>query len=192
MRADAAGNASKILDAAQRVMTTSGTWSLAQIAKAAGVAEATLYRHFPNRDALARALYAQAWNEEIAPLIGTLMDAGAPRPTLVHIGDQLVDMLARHADEIRAVDDLASATVELLTSHEENLANLVHAAHESGDLRPDFKPEDVATVFAIVAAGFTGVQASPALRRRYLSLLFDGIDPDHARPLPPLPDARDD
>ena len=138
MRADAAGNASKILDAAQRVMTTSGTWSLAQIAKAAGVAEATLYRHFPNRDALARALYAQAWNEEIAPLIGTLMDAGAPRPTLVHIGDHLVHMLARHADEIRAVDDLASATVELLTSHEENLANLVHAAHESGDLRPDF------------------------------------------------------
>lgn len=51
-RADATRNRQKILDAARAALTASSEASLQSIAKAAGVGQGTLYRHFPTRDAL--------------------------------------------------------------------------------------------------------------------------------------------
>lgn len=51
-RADATRNRSKILDAARAALAVSGEASTQSIARAAGVGQGTLYRHFPTRDAL--------------------------------------------------------------------------------------------------------------------------------------------
>jgi AcrR family transcriptional regulator len=65
--------ASAILDAAAHVFSDQGTAAnLAEIAAAAGVSRATLYRYYPNREALLRALGAHALNE----LASRLNDAG--------------------------------------------------------------------------------------------------------------------
>src|ERR1700746_127892 len=57
LRADAQLNRERILEAARDALTASGDASLNSIAKKAGVGPGTLYRHFPNREALVLAVY---------------------------------------------------------------------------------------------------------------------------------------
>lgn len=57
-RADAQRNRDRLLSAAETVLNERGvTASLDDIAKAADVANATLYRHFPTREKLIEAVY---------------------------------------------------------------------------------------------------------------------------------------
>src|SRR6476659_10182711 len=58
MRADARRNYEKVLAAAREAFAEGGeSTSLEEIARRAGVGIGTLYRHFPNRQALVEALY---------------------------------------------------------------------------------------------------------------------------------------
>jgi serine phosphatase RsbU (regulator of sigma subunit) len=54
-REDARRNRERIAEAAGRLLTQSPSASLADIATAAGVSRSTIYRHFPNREALVEA-----------------------------------------------------------------------------------------------------------------------------------------
>lgn len=64
-RTDARRNRTRILEVAEEFFAEAGiTGSLDALAKRAGVGAGTLYRHFPNRDALLAALL-QARNEEL-------------------------------------------------------------------------------------------------------------------------------
>ena len=80
--------AAAILDAAAHVFSEQGTAaSLADVAAAAGVSRATLYRYYPNREALLKALGAHALNE----LASRLDDAGLERATV----KEAIERLAR-------------------------------------------------------------------------------------------------
>jgi AcrR family transcriptional regulator len=57
LRADAQQNRDRILQVAREAFAESGDASLNFIAKKAGVGPGTLYRHFPNREALVLAVY---------------------------------------------------------------------------------------------------------------------------------------
>jgi TetR/AcrR family transcriptional regulator, mexCD-oprJ operon repressor len=68
--------AAAILDTAARVLAERGeAASLAEVAVAAGVARSTLYRYFPNRDALLESLAASAAREIQARLAEATPDA---------------------------------------------------------------------------------------------------------------------
>ena len=59
-RADALRNRERILEVAKVSFTRDGAdASLDEIAREAGIGSGTLYRHFPNRDALIEAVYAR-------------------------------------------------------------------------------------------------------------------------------------
>ncbi|MGB9183085.1 MAG: TetR family transcriptional regulator [Solirubrobacteraceae bacterium] len=80
--------AAAILDAAAHVFSEPGTAAnLADVAAAAGVSRATLYRYYPNREALLNALAAHALNE----LATRLNDAGLERAT----AKEAIERLAR-------------------------------------------------------------------------------------------------
>ena len=66
-RGDALRNRERILDAADRLLRQSAEATLADIATAAGVARATLYRHFENREALRRALEKRPQHDAPTP-----------------------------------------------------------------------------------------------------------------------------
>jgi AcrR family transcriptional regulator len=84
-----------ILDAAASVFSEQGTAAnLADVAAAAGVSRATLYRYYPNRDALLRALGAHALNE----LAGRLNDAGLERATVTEAIERLARALVAVGD----------------------------------------------------------------------------------------------
>lgn len=73
-RADALRNRAALLDAAADVLATTPEASLAEVAHRAGLARATLYRHFESRDALLGAIQAEALERASAALDG----AGLP------------------------------------------------------------------------------------------------------------------
>jgi AcrR family transcriptional regulator len=80
--------AAAILDAAAHVFSEPGTaGNLVDVAAAAGVSRATLYRYYPNREALLKALGAHALTE----LASRLDDAGLERATV----EEAIERLAR-------------------------------------------------------------------------------------------------
>src|SRR5688572_24867296 len=64
LRSDARRNRTRLLEAAREVMREQGLdASLGEIARRAGVGNATLYRHFPTREALCEAVFADYGSE---------------------------------------------------------------------------------------------------------------------------------
>jgi AcrR family transcriptional regulator len=47
----------RIFQGAERALSRDGAWTFASVAKAAGVPECTLYRHFPTREALLEGIF---------------------------------------------------------------------------------------------------------------------------------------
>ncbi len=96
--------AAAILDAAAHVFSEHGSGSnMADIAAAAGVSRATLYRYYPHREALLHALAAQA----LADAATRLADAGLERApveeaierivrALVTVGDRYAVIVSEH------------------------------------------------------------------------------------------------
>ncbi|MCU1476999.1 MAG: hypothetical protein JWQ64_1692, partial [Subtercola sp.] len=78
LRADARRNRDRIVDAARHALHTSGDASMNSIAKAAGVGPGTLYRNFPDRDALIMEVY----RHEISDLVNQVEPLSAEHPPL--------------------------------------------------------------------------------------------------------------
>src|SRR5689334_3592723 len=105
LRSDARRNRERILEAAVRAFSESGPdVAIDAIAKAAGVGSATLYRHFPTREALIEAAYR---NElaRVCDSAAALLADHAPDRALRLWMDDFIDYLAAKqgmADALRA------------------------------------------------------------------------------------------
>jgi AcrR family transcriptional regulator len=177
-RADAVRNRESVLSAATRVFAASDSEpSMREIARRAGVGVATLYRHFPTREALVEAVY----RDQLVRLSSgahSLLEAHPPARALRLWMDLFADWLAtKHGmtDTLLAMVDtgeipLAHSRDELLSA----IATLLAAGVAAGEIRPDTSAEDVAAallgVLAVCARGGKREQAE-----RLLDLLMDGI-----------------
>jgi AcrR family transcriptional regulator len=139
--------AAAILDAAAHVLSEQGTaTNLADVAAAAGVSRATLYRFYPNREALLKALGADALNE----LASRLNDAGLERATV----EEAIERLAR---ALVAVGERYAVLVgEQCPANEAEAERLVLAPMRavfergiaSGHLRQDLPADVLRTLFS--------------------------------------------
>jgi AcrR family transcriptional regulator len=150
-RSDAEQNRVAILAAAVEALGESSDISLNAIAKRAGVANATLYRHFPTREQLVLAVY----EEEVRHLVDAadeLLDDEIPSEAL----RQWVARLAQYAMTkhglASALQVATSQAVEAFPDTYEPivgaLAKLIAAAEEVGSVRPGLSADDVILLFA--------------------------------------------
>ena len=93
--------ASGILDAAAHVLADHANASLAEVAAAAGVSRATLYRYYPNREALLEALAVAA----IAEAGARLADAGLERASVEEAIERIFRALVAIGDRYAVVVD---------------------------------------------------------------------------------------
>jgi AcrR family transcriptional regulator len=84
-RADAERSVAAILDAAVDALASDREASMAQIARRAGVVRATVYVHFPTREALIAAVTDRAVAEASEALRATAADQGDPAEALVRM-----------------------------------------------------------------------------------------------------------
>jgi AcrR family transcriptional regulator len=151
-RSDGRRNREAILAAALEALTESPDASLNAIAKRAGVANATLYRHFPTREELVLAAY-QREVRNLVDAADLLLQEQAPIDAL----RSWVGRLARYAvtkhglaDALRKAttpgNDLSST--ETYDSIVAALDRLLQANIAAGTLRPGLEAEDVILALA--------------------------------------------
>ncbi len=170
MRADAKKNYSQLLAIAREVIAEHGAEaSLRDIARRADVGLATLYRHFPTREALLEALL-HATLGELTQRAGELETSSSPDEALVswlrdgvafvHSYSGVVDLMA-----VAIADPDSALHVSCITMRSAG-ARLLQRAQDAGTARADINGADL---FALVAAlGWMGDQASFKLRSDHL------------------------
>ena len=151
-RSDARRNREAILAAALEALTESPEASLNAIARRAGVANATVYRHFPTREELVLAAYRHE--------VRTLVDAADPLLRQQAPVDALrswVDRLARYAvtkhglaDALRKATTPGSdlSSTETYGAIVAALDRLLQANIAAGTLRPGLDANDVILALA--------------------------------------------
>lgn len=173
-RSDAFASITSILTAARTEFARDGaSATLSQIAAAAGVADATLYRHFPNRQALVAAVYENIFDAEVKPAILALADA--PPEAFIDVLTLLEDVMFAQRPLIASLDDLATLTVQLILRDRDLLEEFVARAQQRGHLRADLTGEEVATFVAMVTTASVAMDQPRRLRRRYLLLMVDAL-----------------
>jgi AcrR family transcriptional regulator len=178
-RRDASRNRDAILAAALEALSQSPDASLNAIAKRAGVANATLYRNFPTREALVLASY-QYEVGRVVDEAESLLARHTPIDALGH----WVDSLARYAvtkhgladalrEATRPGSDLYTDTYGAIVAA---LDRLLQANIAAGTLRPGLDAEDV----ILALAGLWQLDPATdwqAQARRIYAIVLGGLKP---------------
>jgi AcrR family transcriptional regulator len=174
-RADALHNRDRILEVARDAFAASGDASLNSIAKQAGVGPGTLYRHFPNREALVLAVYRHDV-QQLADSAPLLLDEHPPLAALRLWFDRLAYYgKIKHglADVLHAVtsDGLAGETYGPVIGA---ITLLLRACEQAGSIRSGIDPDDVLLLLGFLwridPGGDRDARAS-----RLLDLVMDGL-----------------
>jgi AcrR family transcriptional regulator len=176
-RADAARNAAALLAAAKELFGRHGPEvALDDIARHAGVGNATLYRHFPTREDLLAAAYADE-ADALCRRGKALLTAPSPGEALFAWLDSFVEHVATMRTLALAAtagsDDRRSRLFqrwhESMTSTAEDL---LARAREAGAVRPDLTARDLlALTNAAALAGNDGQHA-----RHLVRILRHGVE----------------
>ena len=176
MRADAKKNYEHILTVAREIILKDGAQaSLRDIARTAEVGLGTLYRHFPNRDALLETLLRSRF-DELTMTANELKSAIAPDEALISWLHEVV-ICARSYQGIitamvTAMDDEDSALHNsCVTMRKEGTVLLVHAQNK-GLIRADMDGTDLFSLAAALA--WLGEQPASALRSEHLFNIISG------------------
>lgn len=95
-----------ILEAAAELVAQMGTGaSTANIAKAAGVAEGTLFTYFGTKDDLLNQLFVE-FEKGLAEMLASSPQAGSPRERVRHIWDRLIDWGVANPTQRKALRQL--------------------------------------------------------------------------------------
>ncbi|MCW2894084.1 MAG: hypothetical protein JWO75_3573 [Actinomycetia bacterium] len=182
-RADAARNRDTILAAALAALTESGDASLNSIAKRAGVANATLYRHFPTRESLVLEVYRHEVRQ-LAEAADQLLVKESPGDALRDWVQRLAQYaMTKHglADALRAATGSGTALfAETYDPIVAALERLLVAAEYAGTVRPGLDPHDV----ILALAGLWEIDPATdwqARARQLYDLIFTGLQADRPR-----------
>jgi AcrR family transcriptional regulator len=183
LRKDAKRNREAILDAARELFAESADVAMCEVARRAGVGQATLYRNFPDRGALAAEILG-----ELVGRIARLADEHADDPDAFFV---LLRSLVEGMVHIYALGELAreDACVDSqLERYRQQISELMkrplREAKAAGTLRRDLSIDDVFLVLLMARGAMersNGAAARAAAASRVLTLALDGLVPANAR-----------
>lgn len=139
LRADAARNAERILEAAERLFRRRGVdrVSMDDIAAEAGVGKGTLFRRFGDRAGLALALLSErerGFQEHVIRGEPPLGPGAPPVDRLIAFGAALFEFLERHGDLMRAAESGSRTDSPVYTFRRTHVQLLVREADPDADI----------------------------------------------------------
>jgi AcrR family transcriptional regulator len=186
LRRDAELNRQRILRAAAEIFTEQGLEAtLDDVARQAGVGVGTVYRRFPDKEALADALFTDRLDALVALAEDALADPDE-WGSLVSFLEQAGALLA--ADRgLRQLFMFATYGYDRVGQARARMqplvSTLVSRAQAAGAVRADLRPTDVPLIeFMLAGVAEYTRNARPQVWRRYLALLLDGLRPERAGP----------
>lgn len=193
LRADARDNLRRLLEAARDVFIEQGAGApLDEIARRAGIGIATLYRRFPDRQALIKAVTLDAMRRSLDDAREASDEEPDPFRALVRYMHRAID--ARTAAVIPALlSEVDFDDEEIARAREESagtIAPLVDAAKRAGALRDDVTSGDIGMLIVRMTRPLPGPftpEMNNSLSHRHLDLLIDGLRPLSREPILPGP-----
>ena len=191
-RADALRNRERIVAAAREMFTEFGPEvPLDEIARRAGVGNATVYRNFPDRDALVREVVCSVMDRtsEAAELaLAETGDAFEALERFVHTAaDERISALC---PMVQSTFDQNHPDLEAARERVEHIVNeLMDRAKEAGQLRPDVAVGDLMIVVAQLSRPPAGTDCvvNDRFVHRHLQLFLDGLRAPARSVLPGAP-----
>ena len=197
MRADAQRNRDRILGAARAAVAEVGVdATMEDIARRAGVAVGTLYRHFPAKDDLLVAVMDDSM-EQIAGLTETaLADVDGGAPVGPALGGLFRAVAARFADDLAlkaatgrlgADGDLAAYLGAEVAAAEPGstvlravsaITAVLDRARAAGAVRADLTLDDL----MVLLAAMPGREVAPEMRERLVDIVIAGLTAPPAVP----------
>ncbi|MEU8789620.1 helix-turn-helix domain-containing protein [Streptomyces sp. NPDC048643] len=194
-RSDARDNRARILEAARAVFGEEGLGTpLREVARQADVGPATLYRHFPTKQALIVAAFAEQRGACHAAVRDALADPDAWRGFRTLI-ERICELHAHSRGFADAFMTTFPEAMDFAGDREQTLhavAELSRRAQKTGRLRPGFVVDDL----VLMLMAHRGLQDAPrtarhAASRRFAAYVIEAFSatPDRGArtPLPPAP-----
>jgi AcrR family transcriptional regulator len=177
LRADARRNIDALLEAAKAVFATSGVDAPAkEIADLAGVGVGTLYRHFPQRSDLVKAVFQREVDAcaDAAPTLAAANDPAVALAKWLHRYTQFLATKRGLAAALHSGDPAFDALPGYFAAHlEPALGSLLTAAAASGEIRADISPREL--LHAVATLSMPGPGEGVAYSQRMVALLMDGL-----------------
>jgi AcrR family transcriptional regulator len=179
LRSDAARNRARLLDVAYEAFAAEGlAVPIDEIARRAGVGAGTVYRHFPTKEALFKAIVADRL-DQLVDHARALTDERDPGDALFAF---LTTMVTEGATDHGLVDalagvgfDLADATPDAEERFMTTLGDMLTRAQEAGAVRPDVDLHDLKSLLV----GFQAMQrynGDADVTTRLLAVIRDGLE----------------
>ncbi|WP_161628004.1 TetR/AcrR family transcriptional regulator [Microbispora catharanthi] len=197
LRADARRNRDLIVAAAQELFLEQGVdVPLEEVARRAGVGVGTLYRRFPDRDALLRAVGEQslrrlvdlaetAWQEE--PDAWHALCRFLRGSVALRLGVLPAKLQPHLHQRMRAGADLHELRQRVIVA----VLRMIERAQADGVLRADIGPGDIALLMTLNVYTPPGMHNEQAMGR-VVEIMLDGLRADVESPLPGAPLGEDD
>jgi len=191
LRADAARNRAKILDAAREVFSEHGRDAqMDEIARRAGVGVGTVYRNFPTKQSLAIAIVEQRFDAICTWVRAEMLPDPDPWRALERSFQWCAEMQTRDRGYAEIVGTLAGSSPaehlsggplgpspEQVESLLQLTAEWVARAKAAGVVRADLRASDMPPLYAALASI---VQAGVLDWRRSIEIVLDGLRPQAA------------
>lgn len=191
-RADARRNRVRILDAADAVFAAQGpSASTEEIALKAGVAIGTVFRHFPTKTALVRAVFIDRLRrlaEEAQELATDAEDAGTAFFGFFQRWAELAARKQAFADALlsEGVDVGAEAKQseypKVRRALLQAVEKLLMRARLAGTVRDDIGIQELNALLVGTARAIEAVHRKPQVAARTLEVVLDGLRPETPRP----------
>lgn len=200
LRADARRNRDQIVTAAKAMFARQGPDApMEEIAREAGVGVGTLYRRFPDRQALIRAVAQDNFAVVLAETQAAVKAGATAWDALVRIVRESREL--QLSVQLALLSPLAASVIrddpmtgrfrrELL----EMVDGVVRAAQAEGALRPDVSTGDVVALLSLLLARLTALPSGSAwlVSERALALMLDGLRAQPGTELPGEPLTMED
>jgi AcrR family transcriptional regulator len=182
------------VEAARRVFLADPSAPIADVAKEAGVGISALYRRYPSKEELLRALAHDGLTRYIEDLRAALADDRDAWQAYSECLHRVVDgesqaLAQRVAGTFTPTESLGRPAGEA-----SQLAVALHRrTQEAGALREDVSPADVVLILEMIAlVDLPGAGRGRELRHRYLALALQALRAPGLEPLPGSPAAEAD
>jgi AcrR family transcriptional regulator len=176
LRADAARNRARVLEVAYDTFAAEGlSVPIDEIARRAGVGAGTVYRHFPAKEDLFRAVVEDRIQRVVDE--GRELVAGAEPDALFEFLRSIVLQWGATdrglADALAGIGiDIESAMPDVEEQFLQMLGKLLRVGQEAGTVRRDVDVRDVKAILS----GFLAIQAAqPADAERLTEVILDGL-----------------
>ena len=185
MRADAVKNRLRILEAAEEVFAARGVAApIDEVAERAGVGVGTLYRHFPNKEALFEAI-VQTRLEELA-------QAAAAPPGPGDAGEAFFSFVREFASKVTnkhdLIDALGAAGIDIKSrcaatadELEAGVAKMLERAEAAGSVRKGVTTREVMGLVVGVCQASEHTELDADSRLRMVEIVCDGLRPPPGR-----------